>query len=382
MPVSTKVHLQIVGIVIGLAVAASGFSLIARQAPVGDVESSRHDQSIRQLDGSVSPEPSRDDVKAREALWARVVPELEQLEDRSWDDVKEAIGSIETFFKERRGGIKPFVSELLSYWGKLQQVRGAVDPAARQRYLQDCFNRHLFTPGDLDKALESAISQVLSKVEARENQLLVEIRADLSDGELGSRPLPPCLLDEAAFRRQYESLLAEVAPELSRDLGVEISKQLLDWTVVSPLLAKIGADLAVRLGISGAVLGSGFASGTVTFGISVVTGILVDRFLTWIFREAGHDPEAKLAAMTDRSIEQIEDIITIGYWMEPDISIYEIFEGADGSPWVGREPSDDAIVGNPDANGGLLNHFADVLDLRARLRAEALYRLIVDGGER
>ena len=321
--------------------------------------------------------------RARQALWARVETRLEMDFEAEKQDVRKAIDSIDAFFEARRPGVQPFVSDMLSYWGKLQHVKGVLDPDAHQRFLQECFDRHLFSARDLEKALESATVQVLSKVEERENLLLVEIQADLELSDPRSQR-PSLHPDKAALRKQYQSLLERVAPELSRDLGVEITKQMLDWTVMSPLIAKIAADLAARLGISGAVLGTGAASGTVSFGISVVTGILIDRLLTWAFRLAGHDPEAKIAAQIEKSIEQISSIVITGYWQERPPGFWEMalesVSQIDGATSSKPEPSDE-ILGNQDKRGGFIDHIYDVLDLRAELREAALKRLILEGGD-
>ena len=279
---------------------------------------------------------------------------------------------VEELFDKGRRGARAFAADLLSYWGKLQYARGVVDSGAHDRYLQECFNRNIFKPDELTKAVESAVSQFVSKMEARENQLLVEIRADLNDSDMGKLASMPTLHAEAEFRRQYQSLLVQVTPVVAGDIGIDITKEMLDWTVVTPIVTQIGAELAARLGISGTVLGVGASSGPVTIGISFVVGVLVDKLLDWVFRQAGHNPEGEIASKVVDSLDRLEWLILDGVWVafEPLPSAYEVLEPADGSPWAFQpsEKSTNAVAKGLGKTRGLLQHLDQLIETRSRLR--------------
>ena len=317
--------------------------------------------------------------KMREAAWLRIIPRLEQFDSETADDIEVAIDSIEDFFKEKSQGARPFAAETISLYGKFQHLKGAIDSDARQRYLKDCFARHIFTDDELAKTLESVISQFISKMKARESQLLVQIRADLSESDLGPELLAPFVMDDIVFRKQFDLLVEQVAPDVSRDIGIDITKQVLDWEVATPLLAKIGAELAARLGLSGTILGTGAASGVATFGIGIVVGIVMDRFLDWVFRMAGHDPEAKIAAKASKSLDQFEGIIIRGYWRGPPSSIYLLFEKKDGTVMDLNDPTEGDVLGDPSKLGGLTGHLLDILEIRNQLYVSVLQRLIFEG---
>ena len=64
-------------------------------------------------------------MRNRKAIWLRVIPKLEELDRQSWDDVKESITSIETFFNSVHPDDRSTVE---------RKVAAALDPADDGNY--------------------------------------------------------------------------------------------------------------------------------------------------------------------------------------------------------------------------------------------------------
>lgn len=353
--------------------------------------------------------PRYDPVRLR--AWQEVVPHVKQAEEETKKEAGASAEQVARFFAERRKGARPFAADVLSLGGKWEFVKGQFDPGGHERYLEECFQRHLFRPDELKAVIESAIARYVSEVQGRENQLLVDIRADLSDGELTGPAYVPALDSEAEFRRQYEAMLEEILPIVGQDVGATVTREMVSFVgseIAAQIVAEIGTSLAVRLGISGGVLGAGAYSGTVTFGIGLVAGILVDMALDWIIRQAGYDPEGEIAARVEATLARLESLVldgpTAADFADYDPDARPLADPKFRALLVPRcEPGpEDETLGKlflefraiqartelaraaHEAPGtlGLRNQLRRLDEGRSKLREAALRRLILEGGAR
>jgi hypothetical protein len=69
--------------------------------------------------------------------------------------------------------------------------------------------------------------------------------------------------------------------------------------------------VAVRLGVSAGILGTGAASGWATLGIGVVVGLIVDQIVSWVW-DWWADPRGNLAAELDKKLDEINRLIVDG----------------------------------------------------------------------
>ena len=70
-------------------------------------------------------------------------------------------------------------------------------------------------------------------------------------------------------------------------------------------------QVAVRLGISAGILGTGAASGWATLGIGVVVGIIVDQIVSWVW-DWWADPTGNLASNLDAKLDEMRTLICDG----------------------------------------------------------------------
>lgn len=341
----------------------------------------------------------------RYAAWEQQVkPRLNRVEEQSREDVRQSVEQVRAFFAERRQGARGFASDVLSLGGKWAYVKDFYDAGAHDRFIEESFVRNIFSPDELRTVVDSAVSSCVSKLQGRENQLLVDIRADLSDGELASPDRLPALLDEVAFRQQYEAMLDQVMPIVSRDLGYTVTREMVAFVgseIATQILAEIATTIAVRLGISGGILGTGAYSGAVTFGAGLIVGILVDMALDWAIRQAGYDPEGEIAAKVCESLNHLEQLVIDGaiaavpaangscHFPEANWDrlcsdpIGEI-QDVSGRAWDSAKSAWNGMGWSRDATDypGMRGQLEKLDEARSRLRKEALRAMILEGGSR
>ena len=326
--------------------------------------------------------PHYDPVR-REA-WTKVTPRLEQTRQATEEDSNQAAQQVADFFAERRRRARDFASDVLSFSGKWAYVKGYLYSGSHEKYLEDCFARNLFRPDELKTVLESAAAQYVSEVQGRENQLLVDIRADLSDGDMAAPGRLPALNSETEFRQQYEAMLEQVLPIIARDMGISATREMVAFVgaeIAARIVAEIGVSLAARLGIEGGILGAGATSGWVTFGAGLIAAILLDMALDWVIRQAGYDPERDIAAKVEQALDHLESLI-----LEGDKETHSQY---DASRWWERwswsasdreEARAKAEAIESSGSLGLKHQLQRLNELRSRLREAALKSLILKGG--
>ena len=321
------------------------------------------------------------------AAWAKVKPHLDGLDQQADAARDRRLAVLRDFFREREKGAAGFADEALSWGGKwalIKQTMRIGEADAHRKQLLGAFGRHLFTGADLQAEMERAVRGHLSDLEGMENDMLVQLRADLADGDLGRGKKPASLDSDAAFRAECRRLEADLQPTLCRELGVTAGREVASFVamdVATQMVLRVSEAVAAELGISAGVLGTGAASTVETLGVGLVVGIVVDALLGRVMRAFGHDPEQEIRHQVVEQVEQLADLIIDG-----DPAAREahdrLLQMASGD-WY--PPARDAArqAAERIEKGGRLGlrwELAEQDRLRARLRTEALRKLVSEGG--
>src|SRR5207244_2127211 len=102
----------------------------------------------------------------------------------------------------RKQAARAFATEVLSLSGKWAFVKSKLpwtDADGHNRFLRESFERLVFKGEDIKELIESAVRGYVSELEGIESAMLVDIRADLSEGELAPPELLPALGSDESF---------------------------------------------------------------------------------------------------------------------------------------------------------------------------------------
>jgi hypothetical protein len=247
--------------------------------------------------------------------WGKAEPLLEQADRQAALAIDKHLASIHAFLDERKPGSRAFAERLLSLRGKwelvIAQIGNDSDYAA---FLQEAFEEHVFPMKDLEKAVAMAVRSYLAELDGIDDDLLVRLRADLSDDEL-PRTAIPALRSDQAFRNHYHELSQQVAQDLRTDLAVVAARELFLFeasNVATDLTLKAGAAVAARLGISSTILGAGAASTWQTLGVGLVVALVLDAVVNRIIKAAGYDAEERVAERVAQTLSDLGRTITDG----------------------------------------------------------------------
>lgn len=205
-----------------------------------------------------------------------------------------------------RNRVPEFSKSALSFSSKWRLALDYVPFTDGQRspeFLNQAFQTQVLSSDDLEKAILEVIESYLKEVRAAENQMLLDIRADLDDFPSVNFPE---WKDDEALQARFEQAVAIAQASSTHDLQSSVSGQL-----VSLVAGEILAQVAVRMGVSAGILGAGAASSWATFGIGVVAGVIIDQIVTQVWAFA-NDPQKELTLEVQKQIDSLQQLLCEG----------------------------------------------------------------------
>ena len=257
------------------------------------------------------------------------------------------------------------------------------DHDGHERDLHDRFEEMVVSGPELKELIQSVVSRYVSELQGLENDLLVSLRADLSDSELAGLQAGAVLKTDEAFRREYARSLERVAGVVAGDLPVQVGREALTWVsadIATNVTASLATALAERLGISAGVLGTGAASGVATLGVGIAAGFVVDAVLDRVLRAMGHDPAGDIAQKIGEALDTFQDLLLDGD--KEAVSTYQKLREMQDSDFFAFVRSECRRAADKVETGGYLGlrkELKRLHDSRVLLRREALKKLILEG---
>ena len=254
-----------------------------------------------------------------DALWATAVSRLEQADQESAAAIRTRLATLDAFFGERKKGALAFAREMLGTEAKLEVAASVAliplecldellsgkesGPNRIERFATANFRRHVLEPGQMRKAVDQAVSGYEGDVREIEGRLLVDLRLDLGDGEMGSARNDHSIVEGSDIDQDFRGLINRTVDTGCLDALYSIGG----------FVASMWASDKLADGLVGSS-----AHPAVRFGANVVIGDQIDNVLDGAMTKAGYDPEAEIVGRVSRSLDAIRAGI-----VEDDPSVVE-----------------------------------------------------------
>lgn len=287
------------GFAVLFALVGLSYGLLAYQktTPV----SFRMAESVPAKSNAVPPATPRAPTPAELAA-----PHLEWAQRECGLRLYQELTPIEDFFREAKKRAPEFSKTALSWsskWRLMADYIPGTKGGRHDQYLRGEFERILFTPAQLEQVVTRSIRSYQLQIEGIENEMLVRIRA-------GAREFPDnyqlAAISKDELESNYEQAIARVIAKSQNDFARSASGE-----VVSLIAGEVLTQVAVRLGISAGILGTGAAASPYTLGIGIVVGVIVDQLVTLAWDWAA-DPKAELTKELNKKFDEIRSIILDG----------------------------------------------------------------------
>jgi hypothetical protein len=205
------------------------------------------------------------------------------------------------FVEERKVGAAPFSRAIVSWRSKGRIIWSKIpgtDKQTHRRYVEKTFAEHIFSSDQLADQMELIEAEVAKDLEAIENHLAVKIKKEVL-GDFGKS------IDTASASTEFS-------------VAIEKVKRAAEWDAaktggslaVSEVVAIVGTQILVRLGVSAGVIAVGAANSWWTLGTGIVLGLIADLLWSWFDDPAGDIERETLAALDRLAVTGTEVLRT------------------------------------------------------------------------
>ncbi|MEM6910928.1 MAG: hypothetical protein AAF555_05030 [Verrucomicrobiota bacterium] len=256
-------------------------------------------------------------AEEQQDAWTKIQPRLQGATGDSDLAAQLALENVRLFFKESRKGVPAFAEEMLSIKSKWLAAKGKMpwsNDQEHRKFVRDQFSDSIFSPADLEKVIETAVLEYVASLEAIENQMLVDVRADLADYPEGAFPE---LQTEEDFQVSYAAAVDDVSALIETDSAI-VTGRIVASEVAAIVAVRVLTAVGTRMGVSAGILSAGAASSTVTLGAGIVLGIAVDQVVGWVIGWF-YDAEKNIADKVRGSLKDIEKGILAGTETHPGL---------------------------------------------------------------
>ncbi len=208
--------------------------------------------------------------------------------------IEQHLQTLDVFFSQAKQRTPKFAAAVVGWGGKWNYIRGN-----HQTYVNQKFNELVFSPNDLEKAIQQVIEGYLQEVQSIENQMLVRLQADIADEELGC---PLATLSGSELQQVYQERLSQLLQSTQTDVRNGIAED-----IVNLIVAELLTQVAVKLAVSAGILGTGAASGPTTLCIGIIVGICVDWAISEIMQT-----EEKLTTRVNQELDNLHLLLING----------------------------------------------------------------------
>jgi len=305
----------------------------------------------------------------REEAWKRIEPHLAAADDKAQAAAEQFIQDVGGFFDGHEDGIFLFAEAALGWTSKWKAITSREE---HRKFLAEKFAEYIFPPEDLAAVLESAAASYSKEIHALQNQLLVDVRADLQDLPLDTLP---AFKDETTLMGEFDSILTEVMPDIATDLGADVGQVVMGGLLEIVIKQTITA-MATRLGISGTTLGLGAGTSWASAGATLAIGIAADFLLGWIY-EWLFDPEGDVADEVTKSLKNVQELLINGdpdAWTEYYLLVGIAQNNADET--TRASASEVVVIIEQSGALGLTHALEQMADLQRDVREQALRKLV------
>ena len=220
--------------------------------------------------------------------------------------IDEHLSAVDLFFLDSKKNTRGFADEALSLGSKWRLIVDYV-PFTRggrhEAFIREKFEKHIFNPEQFEEVVGQAVASYLKHVESIESKMLVDIRTDVAD-------FPTAYIisqmDDSKVRASYEDAIKRALEASGGSLRTDVATE-----IVSIIAGEVLTQVAVRLGVSAGVLGTGAASTWATFGIGFVVSVIVDQIVTIVW-DWYADPRGNLTNELKMKLGQIHRLVVDG----------------------------------------------------------------------
>jgi len=200
------------------------------------------------------------------ALPPHVEEAVQRTDAQAEAEIDRHLALLQGVFEEAHGRVPNFVDRVLGIGSKVFYLTHS--EAEFEQAVLNTFQEEVISREDIEKAIQQVLQSYAASLNDLDSQLLVELRADMAD------PSRNGIQSDFHPEEIVQQIVGTIPTPITNALPKAIASD-----VASLILGELAAQIATRVLVSAGVLGAGAASSTVTFGVGLVAGFIVDALV-------------------------------------------------------------------------------------------------------
>lgn len=270
-------------------------------------------------------------------IYARERAILKEYDKRDRESLDRLMSQIEYYFGGLKEGVPGFADEIYGIGSKIKiagrligdkfahWIKGDRDRREVENYVMEVWERHLFSPEEVNSELERLVADFINSLEVNRNLMAVDIAAELKQvSELRAAGIA---IDGEKIRRTIEDRIRQSSAEQVRlGVGGELVSlaggELAAYGVIkliNSMITSSAASVAAKAGTAGAgSSGAGASvaavSGWWTLGIGLVLAVAIDFGVSRYSRR-------RMVRNLNEEIDRLQSIVLDGYGASPGLRV-------------------------------------------------------------
>lgn len=201
------------------------------------------------------------------------------------------VAEFASFSEGRKAGVGPLSREVVSWYGKWRALKPYLpftDSNGHKEYVEEAFAKYVFTREEFSDMTRRVVTESAKDLEGVENRLAVAIRQEIAD--VGPNPV-----DASIATQEFSGAIEQVKSASQWDAAKAGGS-----LAASEVVAVVGTQVLMRLGVSAELLAAGAVNSWWTLGAGIVLGLIAD--LVW---EVIDDPAGDIERDTLAALDQL-----------------------------------------------------------------------------
>lgn len=222
-----------------------------------------------------------------------------------------SLSSVREYFAEAAKGCRPFAEEALGWDSKLKLASDYFSRTnEHERFISERFEAMVLRVADLERLIQATATAYLQHLDDVDGQLLVKLKADLTD-------LPSESFPEALDRDSITSALQVAVRDAVRSVQADF-RGVVGREVLSFVAGEVVAAAATKFATSAGIIGVGTGSGVLTLGTGIAAGFAVDYLASKVY-DAMYDPTGAITHQMTAALKDIEKLVVNGDGRSPGL---------------------------------------------------------------
>lgn len=242
-------------------------------------------------------------------------PHLAWAEKECDNAAEQHILILKDLFVESKKRTRNYADDALGWYSKWLLIKD-IPFTSKQHgpYLKSEFEKKVLDPKAIDITLKKIVELQIKSIKDVESQFMVKIQQDSANYPNINNITK---FDSDTIKVLFEEAIKEAAGSATGDVAADIGK-MIGGQVASAIAVSVAMAIGAKMVSTGVIAGVAVPSSGYTLGASIVVGIVLDQFISWVW-DWYANPKGDLTKKLNNTLDQMSEAAIEGAGGNPGL---------------------------------------------------------------